>query len=78
MVLNPETSEYDPLKLSYGTYMASLWRPSTLKRADKKVADAVDLVMSEDGLMARIHVRVALTQRFKLTPLEQLGAERSS
>mmetsp|Transcript_42169 Transcript_42169/g.75691 ORF Transcript_42169/g.75691 Transcript_42169/m.75691 type:complete len:366 (-) Transcript_42169:6-1103(-) len=74
-VWNSETSEYEPLTLPYGTDMATLWSPSSVVRADKEVADAAGMVVSEDGLMAQVDVRAALTQRLQLIPLEQLEAQ---
>jgi hypothetical protein len=33
------------------------------------------MMVSEDGLMAQVDVRAALTQRLQLIPLEQLQAQ---
>jgi hypothetical protein len=49
--------------------MAILWSPPSVARADKEVADAAGMVVSEDGLMAQVDVRAALTQRLQLIPL---------
>jgi hypothetical protein len=39
------------------------------------VADAAGMVVSEDGLMAQVDVRAALTKRLQLIPLEHLEAQ---
>jgi hypothetical protein len=42
------------------------------------VADAVGMVVSEDGLMAHVDVRDAFIQRLQLIPLEQFEAHLTS
>jgi hypothetical protein len=55
--------------------MAIMWNPSSVASVKKDVADAGGMVVSEDGQMAQVEVRAALTQRLQLIPLEQLEAQ---
>jgi hypothetical protein len=55
---------------------ATLCSPCLVARADKEVADAVGLVVSEDELTAQVGVRTAYMQRLRFfQPLEYLEAQ---
>jgi hypothetical protein len=76
--MNPITSDYDPLKVLYGTHMTSMWSPSSVARADKEGGDVIGLVVSEDELLAYVDVRAGLIQRLKFIPREHLEAQLTS